>query len=164
MLRIPEIIRPMAKKAIGMPGRIIPYSAQKPVLSFALNEAFREPLRYGELEFLEGSRVRIRVTDLCLDWLIFVESERFSPIDRRQAEDVCISGESLDFALLAIRQADPDSLFFQRRIRVEGDTELGLGVKNTMDSMDWDDLPLPLRRFLRALSRVIQNLPLRQSQ
>lgn len=27
----------------------------------------------------------------------------------------------------------------------EGNTQLGLGVKNTMDSMDWDDLPLPLR-------------------
>ena len=73
-------------------------------------------------------------------------------------DDVCISGESLDFILLATRQADPDTLFFQRRIRIEGDTELGLGVKNTMDSMDWDDLPLPLRRLLQAISLVIEKL------
>ena len=41
---------------------------------------------------------------------------------------------------------------------VEGDTELGLGVKNTMDSMDWDDLPLPLRTLLRAIARFLEQL------
>jgi predicted lipid carrier protein YhbT len=158
MLPIPEFIRPIAKKAIGIPGRAMPYVAQKPFLSIALNQAFREPLRHGELEFLEGSKVRIRVTDLCLDWLILVGADRFAPIDRRQAEDVCISGESFDFILLATRQADPDTLFFQRRIRVEGDTDLGLGVKNTMDSMDWDDLPLPLRALLQGVGRIIQRI------
>ena len=158
MLPIPEIVRPIARKVIGIPGRFLPYSAQKPLLSIAINEAFREPLRHGELDFLEGSKVRIKVTDLCLDWLILVGTNRFSPIDRMLDADVCISGESLDFMLLAARQADPDALFFQRRIRVEGNTELGLGVKNTMDSMDWDDLPAPLRTFLQALGGVIEKL------
>jgi predicted lipid carrier protein YhbT len=60
--------------------------------------------------------------------------------------------------LLATRRVDPDTLFFQRRIRVEGDTELGLGVKNTMDGMDWDDLPAPLRHMLRTLSRLFAQL------
>ena len=158
MLPISEIARPLARKIIGIPGRFLPYSAQKPLLSIAINEAFREPLRHGELDFLEGSKVRIKVTDLCLDWLILVGAHRFSPIDRKLDADVCISGESLDFMLLAARQADPDALFFQRRIRVEGNTELGLGVKNTMDSMDWDDLPAPLRTFLQALGGVIEKL------
>jgi len=158
MLPIPDFIRPIAKQMVGLPGRTIPYAVQMPVLSIALNQAFREPLRYGELEFLEGSKIRIKVTDLHLDWLIQVGKVRFSPIDRSQDEDVCISGNSLDFALLATRRADPDTLFFQRRIRVEGDTELGLGVKNTMDSMDWDDLPLPLRRLLQGVSFIFEKL------
>ena len=158
MLPIPEFVRPMAKKAIGIPGRLIPYSAQKQVLSTVLNQAFREPLRHGELDFLEGAKVRIKITDLCMDWLISVADDRFTPIERELEDDVCISGESLDFVLLAARQADPDTLFFQRRIRIQGDTELGLGVKNTMDSMDWDDLPLPLRRLLQAISMVIEKL------
>ena len=162
MLRVPEIVRSTAAGLMSIPGRLLPYSAQKPVLYLALNGAFREPLRHGELEFLEGSKVRIMVTDLRLDWLIRVDADRFSPIDREVEEDVCISGNLLDFTLLAARQADPDTLFFQRRIRIEGDTELGLGVKNTMDSMDWDDLPLPLRRFLQRLSKVIEKLELKQ--
>jgi len=158
MLPIPESIRPLAKKVVGIPGRIIPYAAQKQVLSVVLNQAFREPLHHGELEFLEGARVRIRVTDLNIDWLIRVGNDSFLPIDRELADDVSISGESPDFILLATRRADPDTLFFQRRIRIEGDTELGLGVKNTMDSMDWDDLPVPLKKLLQSVSLVIGKL------
>jgi len=155
---LPEFIRPIVRKVAGIPGRAIPYAAQKPVLSMVLNQAFREPLQHGELEFLEGSRIRIKVTDLNVDWLIEVGSQRFSPVDRSLAEDVSICGDSLDFVLLATRQADPDTLFFQRRIRVEGDTELGLGIKNTMDAMDWDDLPLPLRRLLQLVGKLIERL------
>ena len=149
-----EIVRPLARRLAGIPGRVIPYLIQKPVLSLALNEAFRRPLRQGDIEFLQGAKVRIRVTDLGIDWLIRVDAERFTPIDRDRREDVSISGESIDFLRLASRTADPDTLFFQRRIRVEGDTELGLGIKNTMDSMDWQDLPLPLRKVLRGLSAL----------
>ena len=158
MLPIPEFVRPIAKKAIAIPGRLIPYSVQKQVLSLVLNQAFREPLQHGELDFLEGAKVRIKVTDLCIDWLISVGSSQFTPIGRELEDDVCISGESKDFILLATRQADPDTLFFQRRIRIEGDTELGLGVKNTMDSMDWEDLPMPLRKLLQSVSLVIEKL------
>ena len=161
MLPIPEFVRPIAKSVIGIPGRYIPYPVQKQVLSLVLNQAFREPLHHGELDFLEGARVRIRVTDLNIDWLIRVDSNSFTPMERELEDDVRISGESPDFILLATRQADPDTLFFQRRIRIEGDTELGLGVKNTMDSMDWDDLPLPLRRLLQGISLVIEKLPKR---
>ena len=158
MLPIPEFVRPIAKKVIGLPARVVPYSAQKQLLSVVLNQAFREPLQHGELEFLEGAKVRIKVTDLCINWLISVGNDRFTPIERELEDDVCISGESPDFILLATRRADPDTLFFQRRIRIEGDTELGLGVKNTMDSMDWEDLPMPLRHFLQSVSLVIEKL------
>ena len=158
MLHIPNLVRPIALRAVGIPGRLVPYSAQRRVVAVALNQAFREPLRHDELEFLEGKKVRIRVTDLCLNWLIRVDHGRFSVIDRTLPEDVTITGTGPDFILLATRLADPDTLFFQRRICIEGDTELGLGVKNTMDSMDWDDLPPPLARILRALGAVIGRL------
>lgn len=164
MLPVPEFVRPIAKTIVGIPGRVIPYPVQKQVLSLVLNQAFREPLQHGELDFLDGARVRINVTDLNIDWLISVGSESFTPIDRELTEDVRISGESPDFILLATRHADPDTLFFQRRIRIEGDTELGLGVKNTMDSMDWDDLPVPLRRLLQGIALIIDKLPKRELQ
>lgn len=158
VLPIPDFARPLLMKAVGLPGRLIPYAFQKPVLSVTLNEALRQPFRNDELAYLEGCRVRIRVTDLHLDWLIRIGAGRVIPEERGMAHDVCISGNCVDFALLATRQADPDTLFFQRRIRIEGDTELGLGVKNTLDGMDWEDLPAPLTAFLKHLGSVMARL------
>lgn len=158
MLPLPEVLRTVAHRAIGLPGRVVPYAVQKPVLHLALNRAFKEPLKAGELDFLDGSRIRIRINDANVDWLIEGTAQGFVPIDRNGQEHVCIAGDLFDFVLLATRQVDHDTLFFQRRIRIEGDTELGLGVKNTMDSMDWDDLPPPLRMFLQGLGSVIDKL------
>jgi predicted lipid carrier protein YhbT len=152
MIPAVEFIRPVIRKVAALPGRFIPYPAQKRVLSLVLNEAFRSALVHGDMDFLNGAKIRIKVVDLAVDWLLQVDVDRFSPISRQIREDVCISGDSLDFLLLATRLADPDTLFFQRRIRIEGDTEIGLGIKNTMDSMDWDDLPSPLRKLLQAAS------------
>lgn len=156
---IPEPVHRLARQAVALPGRFVPYAVQAPVLQAALNRALRVPLEDGELEFLEGRRIRIRVTDARLDWLLEASEDRFRVVDLALPEDVSISGEAPDFMLLATRRVDHDTLFFQRRIRIEGDTELGLGLKNTIDSMDWDDLPPPLRIFLQGLGRVIAALP-----
>ncbi|MEJ2384244.1 MAG: SCP2 sterol-binding domain-containing protein [Xanthomonadales bacterium] len=155
MPQIPESVHRVARHVVAWPGRVVPYAVQAPVLQSALNRAFRIPLENGELDFLAGRRIRVRVTDARLNWLLEAAADGFTAVDPALPEDVSISGELPDFALLATRRADHDTLFFQRRIRIEGDTELGLGLKNTIDSMDWDDLPPPLRAFLQGLGRVI---------
>jgi predicted lipid carrier protein YhbT len=38
------------------------------------------------------------------------------------------------------RQEDPDTLFFNRSLSIEGDTELGLRVKNMLDALEWPQL------------------------
>jgi predicted lipid carrier protein YhbT len=154
MRTVLDLAAPIVRTLAAVPGRVIPYTAQRRVLAPVLNQAFRASLARGDLDFLAGATVRIRVSDLHVDWLLTVQDGKFLPLDRIQPEDVCISGDSGAFALLAARRADPDTLFFQRRIRVEGNTELGLGVKNTMDSMDWDDLPPPLRHLLQMLGAL----------
>jgi predicted lipid carrier protein YhbT len=155
MQQLPDFVRDAARFAIGVPGRIVPYAVQRPVVQAALNEAFRVPLSDGDLEFLDGRRIRIRVVDAGLDWLIEVTADGFRAVDRTLTDEVTITGDVPGFLLLATRRADPDTLFFQRRIRIEGDTELGLGIKNTMDSMDWDDLPPPLRFVLQRIGLLI---------
>ena len=159
MLQIPEAVRDAARHAAVLPGRLVPYAVQAPVLQAALNSAFRMPLENGELGFLEGRRIRIHVTDARIDWLVGLDAGGFRALERERPEDVSISGTLPDFALLATRRIDHDTLFFQRRIRIEGDTELGLGVKNTIDAMDWDDLPPPLAFLLQQLGRLIDHLP-----
>jgi predicted lipid carrier protein YhbT len=50
--------------------------------------------------------------------------------------DVTISATASDFLAVALRREDPDTLFFSRRLTIEGDTEVGLLLKNTLDSLD----------------------------
>ena len=38
---------------------------------------------------------------------------------------------------MMLREEDPDTLFFNRKLHIEGDTELGLITKNLLDSVDW---------------------------
>jgi predicted lipid carrier protein YhbT len=51
--------------------------------------------------------------------------------------DVTIRAAALDYWLLARREEDPDTLFFARRLLIEGDTALGLTMKNALDAVDW---------------------------
>jgi predicted lipid carrier protein YhbT len=47
-----------------------------------------------------------------------------------------------DYLTLISRREDADTLFFQRRLKMEGDTELGLYVKNLLDGLDVESLSI----------------------
>jgi predicted lipid carrier protein YhbT len=51
------------------------------------------------------------------------------------APDVVVRASARDYLALALRREDADSLFFARRLVIEGDTALGLIVKNALDSL-----------------------------
>ena len=57
--------------------------------------------------------------------------------------DLSITGTLHAFLRLAARYEDTDTLFFQRRLLMEGSTELGLEVKNFLDGLDVESLWLP---------------------
>jgi len=67
--------------------------------------------------------------------------------------DVTVRASLADFLALALRREDPDTLMFTRRLVLEGDTGLGLSVKNALDALDWDRLPAPLARLLRIAAK-----------
>jgi predicted lipid carrier protein YhbT len=48
---------------------------------------------------------------------------------------VVISASAADLVRLALRRVDAVTLFFSRRLTMEGDTELGLVLKNTLDAI-----------------------------
>jgi predicted lipid carrier protein YhbT len=51
--------------------------------------------------------------------------------------DVTVRASLPDYLALALRREDPDTLFFSRRLVLEGDTELGLALKNALDAIGW---------------------------
>src|SRR5674476_803448 len=101
-----------------------------------LNLALAKKLAPDVTQMLNGKKLRLRVTDA--QWAFDFEwaSGRFSTCDNKGAADLTISASAYDFVLLARRQEDPDTLFFSRRLSMEGDTELGLLVKNTIDAIE----------------------------
>ncbi len=104
-------------------------------LTRVLNLALRQIIQRGDLQALHGKRIAIHVTDVGLRLYFTVHPAGFAPTDAGTA-DLAFSATLQDFALLATRKEDPDTLFFNRRLLVEGDTELGLVAKNTLDSIE----------------------------
>jgi len=104
----------------------------------------RRLLDVQALQPLTGKIVELRITDAGARLRLRFTGRVFVPACNNAVADVMISATAYDFSLLAQRKADPDSLFFRRRLIMEGDTELGLLVKNTLDAMDMTRLfPFP---------------------
>jgi len=71
-------------------------------------------------------------------------------------DDVSFSATGDDLVLIAGRKQDPDTLFFQRRLKIEGDTELGLEVKNLIDAIDIDQLPSSVHSLVDFSANFLQ--------
>lgn len=114
-----------------------------------LNLALGRILDPDDLEPLTGKRLQLEVSDLGMT-LRYTFDGRFQVRQDREPADLILRARARDYLALALREADPDTLFFSRRLTMEGDTDLGLLVKNTLDAVDWDALlerlPLPGRR------------------
>ncbi|MBP6514766.1 MAG: SCP2 sterol-binding domain-containing protein, partial [Steroidobacteraceae bacterium] len=67
-------------------------------------------------------------------------------------------GSATDLLLLASRLEDADTLFFQRRLRLTGDTELGLTARNLLDQLPWESVPAPLRIALEKAAQLARAL------
>ncbi len=106
-------------------------------LTTALNLALDRILPRETLEPLTGKLVCLRVTDGGLTLLFTLTPKGFRPAVSTTKPDLTISARTRDFIALALREEDPDTLFFNRRLVMEGDTDLGLLVKNTLDAIDY---------------------------
>ena len=138
------------------PARLIPLGLRNKSLGMALNKAFHEPLAEGDFDALDENWLHIHVSDLDLDFYLTVVNDTIELSDPRPC-DVTIGGNSTDFLALAARREDPDTLFFNRRITIEGDTELGLGVKNMLDALEYDQLPNALQWTIKTLDSLNQS-------
>lgn len=145
-----------AASILRSPVHLLPLSVQKKALLEGLKTVFKEALEDGDFEFLEDKWLKVEVKDMQLSWFISYENERLVVADKPVEEDVAFRGNLNDLVLIAGRKEDPDTLFFQRRLSIEGDTELGLEVKNLMDSVDLESLPKPLQSLLNQLAEFVQ--------
>jgi predicted lipid carrier protein YhbT len=145
-----------APQWLRLPVSLIPFAIKKPAMVFMLQRIFKEALADGDFEFLEGRFLKVTVDELKLSCFITLQQGQLVVLEHGDVCDVSFAAGLNDLILIAGRKEDPDSLFFQRRLRIEGDTELGLEVKNLMDSLDLDELPKVVRLALNDLALFVQ--------
>ncbi len=85
------------------------------------------------LEPLRGRVLRLEIAGLRIGPQFTLAGTGLVPVPFGRP-DVTIRASLPDYIALALRREDPDTLFFSRRLVLEGDTELGLALKNALDA------------------------------
>ena len=101
---------------------------------------------------MAGRRLGIEVDDLGLRWVVELQTQRLSVVDA--PAEATVRGSATDLLLLAGRLEDADTLFFQRRLVLTGDVELGLTARNLLERLPWENVPLGLRIALNRGARM----------
>lgn len=140
---------------LSVPVKLTPFALKRQVLERLLSWHFSQSLAEGELDFLADRWLSIQVRDIGLQWYTSVIEGRLVVSETAQA-DVSFSADASDLLMIAARKQDPDTLFFQRRLIIEGDTELGLYVKNLLDAIELEQMPAVLRVMLLQLASFVE--------
>jgi len=145
-------------KPLGMAISMLPTYPPSFLFSHAINLALGRIIKPELLEPLHGKLVNIRVTDVGISLFFTIDTTGFVACKADKAPDLAISATAHDFFLLGTRREDPDTLFFSRRLVVEGETELGLIAKNTLDAVDLPKLELAQFTPERLLEKFASHL------
>ena len=135
---------------------LLPPAPHSLLLAAGLNRVLGRSIQPECLLPLQDKSVCIRVTNARLAFFLGADRCGFVARSFSQTPDLTIGACARDFLRLALREEDPDTLFFGRRLTMEGDTELGLLIKNILDSVDTSQLfmmrwlPDALRTKIRA--------------
>jgi predicted lipid carrier protein YhbT len=143
---------------LGTAVSLLPSYPPSLVFSRVLNLALGRLIKPESLEPLHGKLIAIRVTDAGLSFFFSIGHSGFVACKGDRTPDIAFSAAAYDFLMLGLRKEDPDTLFFSRRLVVEGDTELGLIAKNALDAVEMPHFEPSQLLPGRLLERVAAHL------
>lgn len=140
MLNLPTLPRPrfpitVAHRLVRRIDQYTPHWIKQKLLEPQLNQLFGSYIDEGDFDLLSGRFISLKLRDFDIHITLTLEDDRLTLSNA--LGEVTISGDLDTFIQLAKQQVDADGLFFQRKLLIEGDTELGLGVRNLLDSLEW---------------------------
>ena len=140
--RIPKIPAFTLPALIARVGKRLPQFPHSVNLALALNAARRMGVLPEEtLAEIEGKRFRVTVLDTGMVADFCYRDGAFRPLWNTAGKpDLQFAASLAAYLQMVSRQEDPDTLFFNRSLSIEGDTELGLRVKNMLDALEWPQL------------------------
>jgi len=147
--------QPKIPAPLALPLALIPTRLNSAILVRVLNHLFAPELADGELDFLAGKQMLITVADARLSYRVTLDNGLLAAVGEGRTDDLSIAGNVYDFLLLATRREDTDTLFFNRRLKLGGDTELGLYVKNFLDGLEIEERMGPLLKLLNGATSIM---------
>ena len=122
-------------------------------LAATLNAFLRGKLPDEVFERLADREVSIDVREPSFRVSFRVRGRHFVPMRPTAEPHLRFRASARDLVRIAAREEDADTLFFHRRLVVEGDTETALLVKNTLDGIEAPRARAFLRRALAIADR-----------
>lgn len=144
-MRVPDLTLP---SLLAQVVSRLPATPPNLALVTVLNQLLRRGVLPADMSLLAGRRFAVDVLDAGLRLRFGADENGFVLDDGHAEPDLRFAANASDLARMMLREEDPDTLFFNRKLTIEGDTELGLIVKNLLDSVDWSETPLA--RFMAA--------------
>ena len=129
-------------KPLAWPLKWLPQPIQHKIIEQALNYFFKQALENGELVFLDGRIIHVHIKDAYIQFALRLKQHKLRVSEIHKTADLSLSTDVYTLLQLISQQEDADGLFFSRRLDSQGDTELGLYVKNFLASLDPDESKL----------------------
>ncbi len=132
--KLPAFVSAVGNKLPQWPHAIVLVTGLNVVLKMKL-------LPQDSLDLLEGRSFLVDVLDTGGHAAFTYRNGLFRPLFALpETPDLAFRANLSAFLQLVARQEDPDTLFFNRELSIEGDTELGLIVKKMLDDVQWERL------------------------
>lgn len=152
----PKLKSLLSPRSLSKIATKLPLKLNAAILVKTLNMAFKEQINEGEFDFLNKRVLLVEILDANLKVGLGFENNSFlcSHFGSRTIEsDVTLSIATGDAISLIQQQVDPDTLFFQRKLKISGDTELAHHIKNTIDTLDPEVIPRFVMTILDSYKR-----------
>jgi predicted lipid carrier protein YhbT len=132
---------PSSATGLPVPAALRGFVARLPVqppsmlLAAALNRTLRPRLPADAAALLSDRVVEIEVQDLGVRCRLVLSRGRFHAAGAGGPVTLRIAAPAASYLRLLKGEDDADRLFFERALVMEGDTEYGLVLKNTLDAI-----------------------------
>ncbi len=150
------------ERLVKLPEKITRYTPDfilEQVIASALNHLLGSELSAGELDFLERKLATVNIRDLDFSFTVTAYDKRIKVMIPAQISEVTLRTDQQSLLEMLHNEVDPDTLFFQRRLLITGNTELGLYLKNFIDSLElMGRIPAPVMKLISSIHKQSQRL------
>lgn len=131
---LPPLLVPLHLRLRGLVQRL-PVAPPSRLAARVLDRVLWPRLPPDARQALQARCVELVVTDFGLRVRLQLGPRGFAPAPDQGAAALRIAANGASYLRLLRGEDDPDRMFFERTLVMEGDTELGLVLKNSLDAI-----------------------------